>query len=136
MKSILFIDFTSTLPVAGFSRNGKSFFLKGKTRDGVLLLAKVLKKARVRPEGIIAVRGPGGFSCVRGSVLAANMLAALWRIPVAGILKKEGEDEKTLFARAVAAPLRGAKGKITPFYNMPPNITVPKAVCSREFNLK
>lgn len=130
MKQIIFLDFSEEKPVLGAVGGKKDFFLEASGRDGISLLPRLLKRAGRAPEAIVAVRGPGRFSAVRGGVVAANMLAHLLQIPVFGIIKKENETRAEIVRRGLAMAGKGKGSKsILPYYDAEPNITMPKAAC-------
>lgn len=130
MKQIIFLDFSGEKPVLGVLGGKKDFFLEAKERDGICLLPRLLELVGRAPEAILAVRGPGRFSAVRGGVVAANMLAHLFKIPVYGIIKKENESRADIVRRGLAMAGKGNGSKsILPYYDAEPNITMPKPAC-------
>ena len=127
MDKFLFIDFGGAAPVAGVLEGKKTHIFQSKSRDGISLLTKVLEKAGKKLKGIIAVTGPGSFSSVRGTALAANMLSELLSVPVCGVTKRENENAEGAARRRAAVFRSGKKSKyILPHYYAEPNITTPK----------
>lgn len=122
----IFIDFTGEKSVLGFGSARKVFFTFGSGRNGISLLGKLFKKIKIKPNGIIAVIGPGRFSAVRSGILSANMLAELLRVKIVGLLKRDGENPNDIFRRGVFMfKKRKTKKEISPFYGAEPNITLP-----------
>lgn len=127
MDKFLFIDFGGVAPAAGVLEGKKAYIIQSKSRNGISLLAKVLKMAGKNLRGIIAVTGPGSFSSVRGTALAANLLSELLGVPVCGITRRENENAKGAARRCAAVFRSGKKSKyILPHYYAEPNITAPK----------
>lgn len=121
----IFIDFTGEKSVLGFGSAGKVFFASGSGRNGIALLGKLFKKIKIKPDGIIAVIGPGRFSAVRRGILTANMLAELLRVKIVGLLKRDNENPNDIFRRGVFMfKKRKTKKEIAPFYGAEPNITL------------
>ncbi len=128
MDKFLFIDFGGDGPRLGVLEDKKVYIIQSKSRDGIGLLAKVLEMDGKQFKGIIAVTGPGSFSSVRGTALAANMLSELLAVQVYGIMRRENEQAKDTARRGAAAFKAGKKAKyILPHYYAEPNITVSKA---------
>lgn len=126
MNRVLFIDFTGPFPIAAVFNGKRAFLIKGTDIDGIKLIPAILKKILLKPERIVVARGPGSFSSVRASVLAGNMLAELLRVPAVGVIKKEGVSAEELVRAGLA--FRRTRGQIRPYYNLPPNITIPKTI--------
>lgn len=75
-------------------------------------------------DGIIAVNGPDSFSISRSNVAIANTLSFIWKLPVAGINRKEFKNKKELIAIGMKKLRKTKVGKfIKPIYNKEPNIT-------------
>ena len=95
---ILIIDTSNSQEtVVGLKINGKTNFLKGKSKilkaKNVLpLIKKILKKHQLKPTDLTAIKintGPGSFTGLRVGGAVANSLAWVLKIPVNG--KKVGE---------------------------------------------
>lgn len=97
---------------------------KGRAGTLVPLLTSIVGERK--PDGICVVAGPGSFSAVRSGVLAANLLARWWKVPLVGIDRGRAMDLKALATDLSSGALAPAS-YVAPVYDAEPNITV-KAV--------
>lgn len=75
-------------------------------------------------KGICVVAGPGPFSAVRQGVLAANILARVYHLPLVGISVDQAAHIRDLAAKLWGGTLE-ASDYVAPIYNAEPNITCP-----------
>lgn len=72
-------------------------------------------------KGICVVAGPGSFSAVRQGVLAANILAHAYHLPLVGISVDQAAHIKDLATELWGGKLE-ASDYVAPIYNAEPNI--------------
>ncbi len=78
-------------------------------------------------KGIIAVKGPGGFSSVRAGVVVGNTMAWALNIPIIGFKLSEFKNLEDLIKKGRKKLKEAKPGKIVlPFYDKEPNIGKPK----------
>ncbi|MBU4332425.1 tRNA (adenosine(37)-N6)-threonylcarbamoyltransferase complex dimerization subunit type 1 TsaB [Patescibacteria group bacterium] len=91
---------------------------------------KLLKKNKVKLtdlQGVVVVKGPGGFSSVRVGVVVANTLSYALQIPVVGVKLSEFEDLQGLIKMGKLRLKKTRVGEtVEPFYGREPNITGSK----------
>ncbi|TAK03889.1 hypothetical protein EPO34_01895 [Patescibacteria group bacterium] len=76
---------------------------------------------------VCVVTGPGAFTASRMSVTIANAIAFARNIPVFGIANEEKKSlEQLMGSGAFNRPTPGV-GFVSPVYDRPPNITLPKS---------
>lgn len=94
------------------------------------LVQELCTRLRVAPKainGVIVVRGPGGFTAVRLSVAIANALGYTAKMPVVGIERGDADTTATLLARGWVKFKRARASRlVTPLYAGQPNITSAK----------
>lgn len=119
----LFID-TAT---AGELRAGRlgvpSKVRRRKGRAGALVPFLMSVVGEQVPDGVCVVAGPGSFSAVRSGVLAANLLARWWKVPLVGVDQVRAEDMKSL-AEDLSSGALAPTSYVAPVYDAEPNITI------------
>lgn len=124
----LFIDTSVAGSVRfGFLGGGRPSVRTVKGRSGVLLpsLASRFPLPASSLCGICVVEGPGSFSSIRGGVVAANVLARSFGLPLVGVDASEAADLPVLAKRLMADEIAHV-ATVLPRYDAEPNITMPK----------
>jgi tRNA A37 threonylcarbamoyladenosine modification protein TsaB len=122
----LFIDTAAAGELRAGLLGPTSRLRRRKGRAGILVPFLMSIVGDQVPAGICVVAGPGSFSAVRSGVLAANLLARWWKVPLVGIDREKAQDLKALAKDLVSGALIPAS-YVTPVYDAEPNITI-KAV--------
>lgn len=98
-----------------------------------LLVAKIdglFKKAKKSPldlTGVVAMVGPGHFTCLRTGIAVANTLAYALNIPIIGITASDFSSFDEFIQKGEQKLLKQKSKKfLNPFYGKEPNITLAK----------
>jgi tRNA A37 threonylcarbamoyladenosine modification protein TsaB len=106
--------------------NAKDFKCAGRNSDLLKAISDFLSACGLAPQelrGVAVVIGEGSFSNTRISVVTANTLAYVQKIPVLGVSKKEAENPLALVSRLLARPVGEY---VLPSYSGEANISKPK----------
>ncbi len=95
------------------------------------LIDQILKKNKLKQHelrGIMTITGPGSFTSIRIAVVVANTLAYSLKIPIVGVINKQGltNNEKLIKLGLNKMSKLKVLKYISPFYNRQPNITIAK----------
>lgn len=108
---------------------------KERTEKTLLAVEKVFNKNRGlniagtigKMEGIIVVKGPGGFTALRTGVVIANVLAWVYDLPIAGVTD---DEQRIMIEKGIKILRSNVKQKqfpsVVPEYGQEPNITISR----------